>query len=359
MKLVHHKMIQSMLTKIMKWKWSEIAIHVVVWLILVSVPLLLQFGDEKIHFRFMKNVWLMLLDIAIVFYVNYLFAIDKLFYSKRVFFFVLFNIALVFFIYFLDSVAYGLLDYNDGKHRRLPGGVQTIFLYNKFIFVVLGFGAAMAVKYYGRLVLSERAREKLEREKLTSEISLLKYQIQPHFFFNTLNNIYSLIAKSPTDAQKAVHSLSKMMRYVLYDNRSTEIPLEKEVEFIQNYDKLMRLRLGERVTVTLEVSDNMIGVNIPPLLLIPLLENAYKHGVSATVPSFIACSVRVEDGYLFFEVINTLFEKVKEDRSDSGIGLSNLRKRLEIQYGKAYFFNAEPNDKGEFVATLKIPIIVR
>ena len=137
----------------------------------------------------------------------------------------------------------------------------------------------------------------------------------------------------------------------------TEISLSKEIAFIENYDKLMRLRLGERVKVSVNVPEDVMGINIPPLLLIPLLENAFKHGVSATEPSFIDCNVKIDNDRLVFEVSNTLFEKVNEDRSHSGIGLSNLRKRLEIIYGDNYTFVSEPNDNGFFVARLEIPLM--
>ncbi len=339
-------------------KWNKVAIHAIVWLLLISVPLLLQLENERMPFRIMVNIWLMLFDICLVFYMNYLFALEKLFYRKKMVLFVLLNIFLVFFIYFMDGVVHGVLSNNIVKPpRKVSSTIQTIFIYNKFIYTLLGVGAALAVKYYDRLVQSERAREKLETEKLSSEITLLKYQIQPHFFFNTLNNIYSLIAKSPSDAQKAVHSLSKMMRYVLYDNSSTEISLSKEIAFIENYDKLMRLRLGERVKVSVDVPEDVVDINIPPLLLIPLLENAYKHGVSATEQSFIDCFVRIEDNKLVFQVSNTMFEKDNEDRSHSGIGLSNLRKRLDILYGDKYIFVSEPDGKGVFVARLEIPLV--
>ena len=345
--------------KIIDSKWNELIIHLVVWLFLISVPLLLQLENEHFHFRFMINIWLMLFDIGLAFYFNYLFAIDRFVYKHKLFIFVLLNVVLVFFIHFADDFVHHLLssNLNVGKpSKKFVTSVQTLFIYNTFIFTFLGVGAALAIKYYERLVQSERAREKLETEKLSSEITLLKYQIQPHFFFNTLNNIYSLIAKSPSDAQKAVHSLSKMMRYVLYDNSTTEISLSKEIAFIENYDMLMRLRLGERVKVTLNLPDNVADINIPPLLLIPLLENAYKHGVSAMESSYITCTVKVENTRLVFEVENTLFEKVNEDRSHSGIGLSNLRKRLDILYGDNYNFVSEPNGKGAFVARLEIPL---
>ncbi len=347
--------------KIMQLKWNEIVIHACVWLALVSVPLLIQLENEMFNFRVMINLWLMLFDIFLAFYANYLYAIDKLFYRRKIVGFILFNAVLVLLIYYLDGVVHGLLYRNivvpHMPRGKMIGSVQTIFIYNKFLYTVLGIGVAMAVKYYNRLVKSEQARVKLETEKLSSEITLLKYQIQPHFFFNTLNNIYSLIAKSPSDAQKAVHSLSKMMRYVLYENSSTEISLSKEIAFIENYDKLMRLRLGERVKVSVNVPEDVMGINIPPLLLIPLLENAFKHGVSATEPSFIDCNVKIDNDRLVFEVSNTLFEKVNEDRSHSGIGLSNLRKRLEIIYGDNYTFVSEPNDNGVFVARLEIPLM--
>ncbi len=349
----------------MRSKWSEILVHIVVWLLLIFVPLLSQLEDDSLNVKFMSRVWLMLFGLLITFYSNYLGLINAFFYKNRWFLFILFNLL----IFFAESTLSHLanekidewLDIVDDRREPATRGMKGIFLYNDMLFYLMGVAAALGVSYYKRLSQSEMMRKKLEAEKLTSEITLLKYQLQPHFFFNTLNNIYALISKSPAEAQNAVHSLSKMMRYILYENTSPTISLANEIAFMENYGKLMRLRLTDNVTVKLDFPHDHDDLLVPPLLFIPLLENAFKHGVVGNeAHHFINCRMTVEpDKLLFFVENSTCNDKEVEDRSHSGIGLSNLRKRLEILYGHDYslYAQSETTDSGDkFVAQLEIPL---
>lgn len=322
-----------------------------VCVVLVVIPFTLQLESDSLNSRFMSRFWLMVFGLLVTFYSNYLFAIDKLLYKRKYLFFILFNIGIFAFTDFFELSISSLLDFNANRFRHHRGGgpsgvMQTMYIYNKLIFAALGVGAALAARYSKKLADSEVERKKLETEKLTSEISLLKYQMQPHFFFNTLNNIYALISKSPADAQKAVHSLSKMMRYILYENTSETISLDKEIDFIENYNKLMMMRLSDKVKVDLVIPDDVEGINIPPLLLIPLIENAYKHGVSYEKESFIHSEMTIDGDMLTFEVRNSICDSGNEDRSDSGIGLQNLRKRIEILFGDDATFEAAAEDGG-------------
>lgn len=339
----------------MQRNYNELYLHTLICVVLVVIPLTLQIESSSLSMRFMSRFWMMVFGLLLTFYSNYLYAIDKLLYRKRYVAFVVFNIALLLFTDTLELLVEYFFNPERYHHKR-PGVVQTIFVYNRLIFTALGVGASLAVRYYKKLADSEKEKEQLENEKLTSEISLLKYQMQPHFFFNTLNNIYALIAKSPNDAQKAVHRLSKMMRYILYENTSETINLSKEIEFIENYNELMLLRMNGKVKVTSDIAECGEDVNIPPLLLIPLIENAYKHGVTYTDESFITSKLTLDGGRLIFTVENSLIKSENEDRSHSGIGLQNLQKRLEILYGKEATFTAGETDRDTFRAELSIPL---
>ncbi len=180
----------------------------------------------------------------------------------------------------------------------------------------------------------------LQNRMERSRLQQLRSQIDPHFLFNTLNNIYSLIALSPEKAQQAVIELSKLMRYVLYDNTPRYVPLSKEVDFIHNYVELMRLRLAANTELSVKLpGDNCARVEVAPLLFISLIENAFKHGISNTQPSFVHIDLSVDDsGHVVCRIENSRFPKGTDDKSGSGIGLDNLKKRLDILYPGRYTF---------------------
>ena len=182
----------------------------------------------------------------------------------------------------------------------------------------------------------------------------LKSQLNPHFLFNTLNNIYSLIAFSPEKAQEAVHDLSRLLRYVLYDSSQPMVPLEKELDFIRNYVELMRIRLPEHVKLTTDISSATSETQVAPLLFISLIENAFKHGVSHNKPSFIDLKIHQEGTRIVCSIRNSDFPKDNgQDKSGSGIGLQNLSRRLELLYPSHHIFTY--GQKGdEYVCLLEL-----
>ena len=171
----------------------------------------------------------------------------------------------------------------------------------------------------------------------------LKNQLNPHFLFNTLNNIYSLIAISPERAQSAVLELSKLLRYVLYENTQPYVPMEKELEFNHNYIELMRLRLARHVQVDVNIPTGLCrGYKIAPLLFITLIENAFKHGTSASIRSFVKINMsEPSPGVIECDIENSSFPKNETDKSGSGIGLKNLSRQLELLYPGKYNLHAE------------------
>lgn len=331
---------------------SEYVVHIIILVVLIVIPLTLQLESMSLSMRYMRHFWVMVFGLLVAFYGNYLFALDRLFYSKKYLWFILFNVCIFLLNDSIETVSSILYDAYFPRPRRERSAVmQTMNVYYRLIYTGMGIGAAFAAYYSKRFIIAEREREELANEKLKSEIAMLKYQMQPHFFFNTLNNIYALIGKSPQDAQKAVHSLSKMMRYVLYENMDEEMDLDKEIDFVRNYNKLMLLRIGDSMKVTLALPPDVEGIRVPPLLLIPLVENAYKHG-----KGFINGNLSIDNGRLVFRVENGLPDANDEDRVDSGIGIQNLVKRLEIIYDDKASFHAGPTDHGTFVAQIEIPV---
>ena len=164
-------------------------------------------------------------------------------------------------------------------------------------------------------------------------------QLNPHFLFNTLNNIYSLIAFSPEKAQEAVHDLSRLLRYVLYESSQPFVPLEKDFDFLRNYVELMRIRLPKHVELKTNIVASSPGTLIAPLLFISLVENAFKHGVSNNKPSFIHLDIHQEGAEVVCTIVNSYFPKSPDqDKSGSGIGLVNLEKRLGLLYSGHFSF---------------------
>lgn len=223
------------------------------------------------------------------------------------------------------------------KHIRfsLWDTILNIFAY----FCIVG--VAVALHSITGLYQSEKEKKEEEKIKVEAELKNLKSQLNPHFLFNTLNNIYALIAISQEKSQEAVMDLSKMLRYVLYESEAKEVAIEKEINFINNYVKLMKLRLTNKVEVEVN-TDISIAPQLPiaPLMFITLIENAFKHGVSSQEHSFIHFSILItKENSIVCNLENSYFPKMTEqDKSGSGIGLENLKRRLELIYPNRYTF---------------------
>ena len=202
------------------------------------------------------------------------------------------------------------------------------------VVVLLMFGANLGIKAIFRSRDDRRRLAELERQNLEQQLVYLRYQINPHFFMNTLNNIHALVDIDPAKAQETIRELSKMMRFVLYEGNKQSVPLAKEMEFIRTYVKLMQLRYTDKVRIVLDLPATTPDLNVPPLLLITFIENAFKHGISYQQDSFIEAKVEVADGKLRFTCVNSKAAKPNEEKG--GVGLDNVRKRLKLLYGSNY-----------------------
>jgi LytS/YehU family sensor histidine kinase len=224
--------------------------------------------------------------------------------------------------------------------------------------VCLTVGMAMAMRLVERFQRDEKTRQSLENEHLRSELSYLKLQLSPHFLFNTLNNIYALACLAPEKAQIAVHHLSKMLRYLLYETDTDTVPVQGEVTFLESYLQLMRLRLPAHVTLTVDMKVEDEQAQVAPLLFLPLIENAFKHGVHPVAPSRIEIQLREQEHRLHLRVINSNHPKTDRDHSGSGLGLSNLAKRLELLYHGFFLYhvNSSPD---EYAVELTIRLMAK
>jgi len=200
--------------------------------------------------------------------------------------------------------------------------------------LVLMFGANLGIKVYFRSRDYRKRLTILERENLEQQLEYLRYQINPHFFMNTLNNIHALVDIDPEQAKGTILELSNMMRFVLYEGNKQSVPLQRELDFIRHYVALMQLRYTEKVKITLNLPHESPDRLIPPLILITFIENAFKHGISYQRESFIDITVAVESGTLRFVCRNSKADRPNEEKG--GVGLANVRKRLNLLYDHSY-----------------------
>ena len=225
-----------------------------------------------------------------------------------------------------------------GSFRGPGGSPRRRFDAISMLMTLLVLGISTSITAVQKWQHDARQRQELEQQKVSSELSFLKAQINPHFFFNTLNNIYALTLLDGDAARVALHTLSRMMRYVLYDTTAGTTPLSKEIAFLQDYVALMRLRLTNKVDVVLELPEPLLEVPVAPMVLLPFVENAFKHGVSATKASHIRIAVRQPASeVLELEVRNSRFATpVASLEESNGIGLANTRRRLDLLYPGRY-----------------------
>jgi len=194
---------------------------------------------------------------------------------------------------------------------------------------LMAIGIALSIRYVMRQ--SEKKQKEVE-----AELAWLKNQINPHFLFNTLNNISSLTQIDADKAQDTVMQLSDLLRYAMYETNKPKVPLEGEVEFMRNYIELMKLRCNEMTRVNAQFTIHNSKLEVAPLLFISLIENAFKHGMNSNAPATIDISLTQKDGTLVFNCDNTNNPKPTKDRSGSGIGLENTRRRLDLLYPGRY-----------------------
>lgn len=317
----------------MKKKIKEIIIHTIGWALFLWIPPLFgpgpSFSLGMIVSPHMQRELASNLLVIVFFYLNTHILIPKFYFNKRYVTFFL----LVFVIFLIVTLVPFLTI--PGSHRfpaptpAPPPGVfrSTIlfeFGHNFFRFFVAAF-------FSYAITISSRW-QKAEQEKLSAELSYLKAQINPHFLFNTLNGIYSLAIQKSDQTAPAIVKLSAMMRYIVSEAHFDFVSIEKELTYIRSYIELQQIRFGESVRVFLSIQQDMQMNQIAPLILIPFVENAFKHGVNAEENSSIKISIHIEKGRLHMEVFNNKVFIHKSAERKSQLGIKNTRARLQLLY---------------------------
>lgn len=345
---------------------TTIAIHVFIWAAIALIPLLFKPTEVIFNTMQLQGIYLHLVVTILVFYLSYSIIIPSFFYKKRI------TITLVLLV--LVSVAGSLMvrfgrrtivEQHLLRHPRelredlkMPRRKlkQMRFRHptydNIFLFLLIS-GAALSIRVTQKWMQEEQDRKSLEADKTAIELAWLKNQVSPHFFFNTLNNIHSLIESNPGFAQKSIHMLSKLMRHLLYDSNASLISLKKEISFIENYIGLMKLKLTDIVKISFKYPTIPENISLPPLLFNPLIENAFKFGVSYTDESFIKIELGLENKQIILGVENSI-SKSDAQQEHSGIGLVNLKQRLDLLFKDKYTLHIRESSTN-YKVELKIP----
>jgi len=214
-------------------------------------------------------------------------------------------------------------------------------------------GINIYMKFYFRFADERKRLKDIEKENLEHQLEYLKYQINPHFFMNTLNNIHALVDIDPERAKTTILELSKLMRFVLYEGAKPKVPLQKEIAFVNNYIQLMRIRYADNVRITMSVEEPIPDREVAPLLTMAFVENAFKHGISYKKDSFVSIHISFDDGHVFFTCQNSVNDAPNDEHG--GVGLENVRRRLKLIYGSRHTLRIT-EDNNTYNVELTIPI---
>lgn len=338
-------------------KYTGWLVHSMVWAVVFGMPLFVTSPNRPLmsgveYLRFL----LIPLSFMVVFYTNYFRLIERHLFKRRIGRFLIGNLLLIAVVIVVLHLFFRYV-IPPGPHVPIdrPWQDAVRFFAGNAMLYLLVVGASVAIRMTGGWYRAEAARQQLEHSRTEAELQHLKSQLNPHFLFNTLNNIYSLIQIDTSRAQQAVHDLSRLLRYVLYDSSQTTVPLCDEIAFLRDYIELMRIRLPRHVRVLVSLPEAPSRTPVAPLLFISLVENAFKHGVSNEKPSYIDIHIQESsDGELCCMIKNSYFPKSDSDRSGSGIGLQNLTKRLRMLYAGRHTFTYGLTGETDYEARLTI-----
>ena len=325
--------------KVTKKDWLLFLAQAGVWALMMLVLPLATFISTRnweTTFTSFIMVWQQLRAPLVVYFANFYLFGPFLFFRRRYWLFFICNLLLILAVNYGFIYGYFMIrEHVPAMHGRAWIG----FFSGAFMFLLLNIimvAVAIGIRHFMRI---RQIRQQLKDEKAKNteaELAWLKNQINPHFLFNTLNNISSLTQIDADAAQDAIAQLSDLLRYAMYETNKKMVPIQGEVEFMRNYIHLMQLRCNEKTTVKTDFRIADKQASIPPLLFISLIENAFKHGVSSSRPSLIDISLTQEGPTMTFSCSNTNFPKNDTDRSGSGIGLENTHRRLELLYSDRY-----------------------
>ena len=342
-------------------KFLTITVHIAVWTCFFLLPIVFFPRSKDPNYQISEPVQWMFICINIYlvgfFYLNTQVMIPKLLANKKWLWYTLAIIVCLFLFVQLPRL------FDDWIRAEMPQGSKHFRMRKRSLIpypftgstavFFLVFTVSTCMKVIQQWLGAEQRKKEIENEKLNTELSFLKSQINPHFLFNTLNNIYSMaVAKSDATAG-AVMKLSSIMRYVISDTKHHLVPLEKELQFIQHYIDLQKLRLTDKVDIVYTTSGDVENKQIAPLIFIPFVENAFKYGISTKENSKIIIEVKANETQVVLIVNNAIITQQKELIENTGIGIKNSKRRLELLYPEMHQLNIK-NENGHFTVNLTI-----
>ena len=318
--------------------------NVAVWAVVLLVLPLATFLSTRDVSTIAPSLFVALrqfLSSIVVYFINFYLLGPYLFFKRRNWWFVICNLVLIlglnsrFFLFYFNRPNIPNMPHMPGMDSRMWIGIFSGFL-TFFVLNCVMAAIAIGIRHFVRI---RQIKQQLKEEKAKNteaELAWLKNQINPHFLFNTLNNISSLTQIDADSAQDAIAQLSDLLRYAMYETNKKMVPIDGEISFMRNFIDLMKLRCNEKTAINAQFNIQNTKLEVAPLLFISLIENAFKHGVSSNRPSSIDICLKEEENRLIFTCDNTNYPKNDTDRSGSGIGLENTRRRLELVYHGRY-----------------------
>ena len=327
--------------------------HVLFWLLLFGLWFMLRYEGYATPALAFKITFIKIVDLMLMVYTTNYLLIPFLLYKKRYVTFVLVFIAMILTSSFTKMYIIGQVAHDP---TIFSGGNLKARIYDNVIphFFLVIAGAAFKL-VFDQLRLQKRIAE-LAKENAEAELNFLKSQINPHFLFNSLNSVYFLIDKSNPDARQALHTFSDMLRYQLYEANGEKIPIEKEINYLQDYVHLQQLRKDENYKVQFNCSPEVKNFSIEPLLLIPFVENAFKHiSHKPNEANFVKVDLTRSNGYFEFAVENSREKGIYTTEQHGGIGMNNVKRRLELLYPDAHILDVN-DEANTFKINLKLKI---
>jgi sensor histidine kinase YesM len=339
----------------MKPIFTTISIHVIGWCLLLLIPYITTYQHMRSYVpnmtgsSFLPIIIVCVINI-VIFYINYFFLIPKFLFGKKYT-----NYTFLLLLCLLLSFGLALLIFNvteSGPEFQTTNPLFTLVRHvakaNAFQMLVVSFVTSLTLAYGDRL-------KQIEQEKLSAQIASLKSQINPHFLFNTLNNIYATTLDTSPRSASMIGKLSEMMRYAMKETQKNFVALEDEVDYNNSYIELQKIRLDNSVRIDYHNSISDPSLQIAPMLLIPFIENAFKHGVNSEQKSHIKIKMELQNMELHLFVLNNKVTMQKETVERSGLGIENTRNRLELIYPGKHLLTINDSDK-HFEVSLQIDL---
>ena len=335
-------------------KKLQILLHIAIWGVVLVMPVLLQWKSlPEIPTAWKTHSLILGFTYLISFYTSFLFISPYIIRWKSIWKGILLLIVSVTIIY---AIKLGVIAFFDNHYdqaysnsKLMSAGVFLSYYINGYLIMAVALLIRISINWFK----DQKTKSELLLQQQTQELALLKAQVNPHFFFNTLNNIYSLVYRKSDDAPAALLKLSEIMRYMLYESKTDTVPLPKELEHLENYLELEKLRLKDPDFISYDLEGDPDRKMIPPMLLLSFVENAFKHGKKRVENPGITIKLKIDQDRLNFMVANYTLGEQADGKESGGIGLKNITRRLELLYPGSHSLHIL-NDSDQYVVNLEL-----